>query len=494
MREVDSSSADDDWGFITARAKPSGQSATNKDALADLIEADSGEKTEPVKNVLGSRLDSWGDQSSMDQLRQRARPISLAIAAVFILGYINEIVAGARFVSLLGAKAVIIIYPLAGLGLIGVALLQITWIDKLPRDKALSRVTIAYAIGFVVGLILVAFPQTTVFGSGFIWLFADQLNFLLPLIVWAMAGDIFSAGEGRKIYPSITQWQYGGQLIGLAISALAPFVLIPLGVPLPFLLLVCPVGLIGLGILVPRALKGKPLSQGHGREENTLASLKSAWSFVGGVKAFTAMFSTSVLVFIAGMIYKGSFLSDSAAIVNDPAKLQIIYGLTMIAVFTMCGILQRFFTTKILERFTIPGALLILPIMATVCGIFMAWGLNGGLGIKPNFLPFLIIGIIAWWVPRWSVDDVARRTALAVVPNERRARVSFIIDLLPICLGLILAGLAIGLTYWTGETGLAPLVALPFALMAMYPARIMASQWDKAMLNPLLRIRKRLSD
>ncbi len=181
MREVDSSSADDDWGFITARAKPSGQSATNKDALADLIEADSVEKTEPVKNVLGSRLDSWGDQSSMDQLRQRARPISLAIAAVFILGYINEIVAGARFVSLLGAKAVIIIYPLAGLGLIGVALLQITWIDKLPRDKALSRVTIAYAIGFVVGLILVAFPQTTVFGSGFIWLFADQLNFLLPI-------------------------------------------------------------------------------------------------------------------------------------------------------------------------------------------------------------------------------------------------------------------------------------------------------------------------
>jgi hypothetical protein len=123
----------------------------------------------------------------------------------------------------------------------------------------------------------------------------------------------------------------------------------------------------------------------------------------------------------------------------------------------------------------------------------MAWGLIGGLGIKPQYLPFLIIGIILWWVPRWSIDDVARRTALAVVPNERRARVSFIIDLLPICVGLIAAGLVLGLTYATGLTELALLIALPFALFAIFPARVMAKEWDKALLSPLLRIRKRLN-
>jgi hypothetical protein len=493
MREPSDSTGDDEWGFITARAKPSPQTATNKEALADLIESESSTPAEPQKNVVGSRLESWGDQSSIEQLRGRARPLSWAIAAVFVIGYINEIVAGSRFVSLLGLKAVIIIYPLAGLGLIAVALLQITWIDRLPRDKALSRVTKIYAGGFVIGLILVAIPQTTIIGSGVIWLFADQLNFLLPLIIWTMTSDVFNAGEGRKIYPSITQWQYGGQLTGLAISALAPFLFIPLGIPLPYLLLICPIGLLLIGVLLPRALKDSALSQGHGRDENVVESLKSAWSFVGGVKAFTAMFSTSVAVFTAGMIYKGAFLSNSEVIVNDPAKLQVIYGLTMIAVFIMCGVLQKFFVTKILERFTIPGSLLLLPIFATACGIFMAWGLIGGLGIKPQYLPFLIIGIILWWVPRWSIDDVARRTALAVVPNERRARVSFIIDLLPICVGLIAAGLVLGLTYATGLTELAPLIALPFALFAIFPARVMAKEWDKALLSPLLRIRKRLN-
>ncbi|MCX6418635.1 MAG: hypothetical protein NTU50_04210, partial [Actinobacteria bacterium] len=74
MREPSDSTGDDEWSFITARAQPSRQTATNKEALADLIESESSTPAEPKKNVVGSRLESWGDQSSIEQLRGRARP------------------------------------------------------------------------------------------------------------------------------------------------------------------------------------------------------------------------------------------------------------------------------------------------------------------------------------------------------------------------------------------------------------------------------------
>ena len=35
-------------------------------------------------------------------------------------------------------------------------------------------------------------------GGGLAWLLADQLNFLLPLLIWSLAGDEFNVAEGRK--------------------------------------------------------------------------------------------------------------------------------------------------------------------------------------------------------------------------------------------------------------------------------------------------------
>ena len=480
---------DDPWAFVAARnPKPADP------LVAELLDRATGET--------GARLDDVGAMTAMQALHQRARPLAWAVAAVFFFGFVTEVVAASRFVYLLGPKALVIIYLLGGVCLVAVALVQMTWIDRIRRDKAFIRVTVAYAIAFVIALLLIANqagPQmvdnsgntvsaSTVWGTGFVWLLADQLNFLLPLIVWAIVGDLFNAGEGRKVYPWVTSWQYGGQLLGLAVPALAPLLFVPLGLPLWSLLVICPIGILLIGVLLPRALRGRAIGRGHGRDESLGESLRSTWDFVGGVKAFTAMFLTSVLVFIAGMTLEASYLSSADRILGDEAKLQILYGSTLVVVFIICGLLQKFATTRILERLNIPGSLAVLPIGAVVAALLLILGLAAG-----DALPLLIVGIICWWVPRWSIDDVARRAALAVVPDERRARVSFVVDLVPFACGLFVAGLVTLLVDEVGHPVLAPVIALPFAVAAIIPARRMVGAWADSLLDARLRRRKRLT-
>ena len=486
---------DDPWAFVTARNPRSSHPSVNP-----LLDAAVPELTEPA--AAGSRLADAGDESASQALRRRARPLAWAVAAAFFFGFITEVVAAARFVYLLGPSALVIIYIFGGLSLVAVALLQMTWIDRLPRNKAFIRVTLAYGITFIVAIALIATtagPQitahngetvsaATVWGTGLVWLVADQLNFLLPLIIWAIVGDLFNAGEGRRIFPWVTSWQYGGQLFGLAVPALAPLILVPLGLPLWSLLVVCPIGIIALGILLPRALKGRPFSRGHGRDEGVVGSLKSTWDFVGGVKAFRALFFASLLVFIAAQTLEASFLTSADRILQDEAKLQILYGSTLVVVFIGCGILQKWFTMGILERLNISGTFAVLPPAALVSAVLLILGLVFG-----GVLPRLVLGVICWWIPRWSVGDVARHAAMAVVPDEKRARVSFVVGLVPFAAGLFIAGFVTWIVDLIGYPVIAPVVALVAALAAIPPARRMVAEWSDALLDPRLRRRKRLS-
>jgi len=431
---------------------------------------------------------SGATDGAMDSLRKRARPLAIALAAVFAFGFISEVVAAARFVHLLGARALVIIYPLGGLALLAVALVEMTWIDRIRRDRAFVWVSLTYAAAFTVALVLVAIPSTTAIGTGFVWILADQLNFLLPLIVWAIIGDLFNAGEGRRIYPWITSWRYGGQMVGLVVPALAPLLLVPLGVPLPWILVVCPVGLVALAILVPRSLQGRSVGRGAHKAESTMESIRTAWGVVSGIKAFGAMFATSLLAFVAGMALEGSFLTQANGALGSEAKLEVLYGLTLTGVFAICWILQRYAITALMEKLDIPGSLAIMPIAVVLGGIVLAFGVGFGT------LALVVVGVVIWRVPWWSIDDVARRSALALIPDERRTRVSFIVDLVPFAAGLIVAGGAIAATSALHIPILAALVAIPVGAASIPTSRIMIARWQDALLSPQLKRRKRLAD
>jgi len=426
------------------------------------------------------------EDGAMDALRARARPLAMTLAVIFIIGLITEVVATARLVHLMGPRALIVIYPLGGLSLIGVALFQMRWLDRIRRDKAFVWVSTAYAIAFIISLAMMAVPTLNLAGTILVQILADQLNFLLPLIVWAIIGDLFNAGEGRKIYPWVTSWRYGGQLTGMVVPTLAPLILVPLGIPLLWVLVVCPIGLLALAYFVPRSLSGRTFGQGTGRVETTRESIRSAWNVVDGIKAFKAMFVTSTLAYIAGTALEGSFLTAANTRFPSEGALQVLYGLVLTCVFVLCWLAQRYVVTSLMERLDIPGSMAILPIAVTVGAIALAIGVGFGT------FPVMVFGVVAWRVPWWSIDDVARRAALALVPDERRTRVSFIVDLLPFGIGLIVSGGVIALATALHIPILAPLVAIPFGIAAIPSSRRMMAAWPDALLSHHLKRRKRM--
>ncbi len=475
---------DDPWGFAASTPRLPTKSPSDADQLAIIEEASFSESPgQRLKNVEGSNRGR--------HLKDRAFSLTIALAVVFAIGFIAEIVAISRFIHLADLEGLVIIYPLGGLGLLAVAFAQVTWIDRIKREKAFVRVTSAYGIFFVIAIVLIAnsSERLSLIGTGLAVVLADQVNFLLPLIIWAMLGDHFNAAESRTVFPWVISWRYAGQFIGLIVASAAPLLLTRLDIPLYTLLYICPIGLLGLAIFLPRSLRGRSTNAHQGEIETVQDSIRSAWGFVQGVKAFRAIFITSALVFTAGMALEGTFLTQAADWSGDSeSKVQILYGSTLLFVFIICWILQRTSVTKIMERLDIPGSLAILPIAALVGAVTLI------AGVQVQQLGIILIGIVAWRVPWWSIDDVARRAAMALVPDQRRARVSFIVDLVPFAIGLILSGVILGITRASGEPIWAPIIAVPCAMAAIPSSRVAIKTWADALLSPQLKRRKRLSE
>lgn len=219
-----------------------------------------------------------------------------------------------------------------------------------------------------------------------------------------------------------------------------------LGVPLPWLLVIAPVCTLFVAVWLPLVMRSSAAAKGLIAKENLRESIASAWSFVNGIPVWRSFLNASLLTFTAGMMLFVAFLTEADAILrNDAEGLQVAYGAVILVSFLLCWLLQRFAAERIQEPIGIPGVLLILPIAAIAASLVVL------AGMAANSLLLLSLGLALWLIPRWSVDENARRAALALVPDERRTRVSFIVDLGPVAVGLIGAGLFSVLGVVTGQ-------------------------------------------
>lgn len=412
--------------------------------------------------------------------------MAVALALVSIAGFLTEIVAGAQVVSAAGPDSMIIIYPLGGLGLLLLALAQFTVIDGKARLPMIRRIALGYAIAFAAALALYAGSVVPVIAIAVVWLLADQLNFLLPLMIWSLAGDEFNVAEGRKIFGWIVTWTYLGQVLGLATSVFAAPALVAANVPLPALLVIAPVICVFVALWLPRKMRGSAAATGLARPEKLGASLASAWSFISGISVWRAFLASSVLTFVAGMTIFLSFMAGADDLLtDDPADLQMVYGGVSLVSFLACWGIQSLFAEKLQDRIGIPGVLLVLPVATVIAGLVLVAGALTG------SLVLVSAGLALWLIPRWSIDENARRAALSLVPDERRTRVSFFVDLGPVALGLIAAGPVAAIGLLTGQLWLAPAIAAVLAALAIAPSLRVLRDWDESLLNWRLRRRKR---
>ena len=487
---------EDPWGFAAKRpraepaesasgpaARPgageSSEAGDGFDALAALgRQAARGGSAGRERGVLRAEM---GGPS----LRRRAWPMALALALLAFTGYLTEVVASSQMLALAGPQVLLVIFPLGGLGLIVLALFQFRYVDHRARLPMIRAVGIGYAVAFAVVVGMLSQDWLPVVAIGLAWLLADQLTFLMPLLVWSLASDEFNVAESRRIYPWIVTWTYAGQIIGLGVSAVSPWLLGGLDVPLTVLLVAAPVICLVIALGLPKALTGSHAAQGTARPENVREAIAGARDFIEGVPVWRHFLLASLLTFSAGVTLYLVFLASAEGIFEaDAAALQTLLGWAGLAWFGVCWAIQAWGAERLQNRIGIPGVLLILPLSIVVGGLILVAGsLTGSLAV-------LLVGVSFWLVPRWSVDENARRSALALVPDERRARVSFVVDLLPVAIGLIVSGPLALIGVLTGQYWLIAVLCVVIAALAVWPSLRVRREWDDSLLNWRLRRRK----
>lgn len=424
-------------------------------------------------------------------LKTRAWPIALSLALVSVAGFLTEVVATSHLLSVSGPGALAVVFPLGGLCLVLLGALQFRFIDQKGRLPLLRAVTTGYAAVYAVALVLILASVLESVSTGAVILMGDQLNFLVPLLVWSLAGDEFNVAEGRKIFGWIVSWTYAGQIVGLVLSVVTPGLLSALDLETIWILALAPVAVTFVGLWLPQVLKDSAASSGLHREESAREAVKSAWDFIQGVPVWKAFVVSSVLAFIAGMTAFLSYLGGAERLLgSDPGSLQIHLGSVMLVSFVACLVLQKFAAEKLQDRIGIPGVLLVLPLATVAAGATIA------VGIAVDSLLTVLVGVSLWLVPRWSLDENARRGALALVPDERRARVSFLVDLGPVAVGLLLSAPLVAIASAVDLEWAAPAAAAVIAVVAVPWSLRVRRDWDDSLLNWRLRRRKqnRLAD
>jgi hypothetical protein len=464
-------SSDDAWDFLATRkseVQARGEQASIPDAV--VTRREHGE----------FRADMGGES-----LKRRALPMALVLLLVSIAGFLTETVAATQIISLGGPKALLIVYPLGGIGLLLLALMQFKFVDQSARLKVLRIAGLSYAAVFILALIALGASIGPIIAIAVIYLLGDQLNFLVPLLIWSLAGDEFNVAEGRKIFGWIVAWTYAGQVLGLLIAATSPLLLDAIDMPLTTLLVIDPLVCLAVGIWLPRHLKGTFAASGLNRSESLKESLGSARDFINGVPVWRSFFFASIITFIGGMTLFIGFMSGEDEIIgSDASKLQMYFGFVMLASLIVCLLIQIFAAERLLERLGIPGVLMVLPIATAAGGILVA------VGIATGSLIWLGFGLAAWFIPRWSIDENARRSALALVPDERRTRVSFLVDLVPVSIGLIIAGPIAAIGIFTDRLWIVPIAAVMVSAGAIPLSVKVRKGWEDSLLNWRLRRRK----
>jgi AAA family ATP:ADP antiporter len=426
--------------------------------------------------------------SGPPSLHRRAFPMAIAVGLVAMMTLLSDAVCGSQVLALAGPVILSITYPLSGLCIGIAALIQFSSIDHRPRLTILKVVCLGYAALFSVALALALMGIAPVVTTTAVWLLSDQVNVLFPVLLWSLAGDVFNAAEGKKVFGWMMGWSYAAQVVGLAITMLSPLLFSRLGIPLPALLIVNPLSCIVIAVWIPRTMRGGNASKGLPKGESTKVALTDAGRFFKEVPAWRALFMSTTIASIAAITALIGFGTAADNIIgSDAGLMQAYFALGSLVVLLGCGAYQWLGSERLNQRVGVAGQFAVLPVGAIIGGLLIAFGGSSW------SLVLLIIGMSLVDIPNFSVDENTRHTALTLIPDQVRARISLVVDLGRNAVGFFAAGLLALIGTSLGQLWLTGIIASLAGAAALAWAIVLRRRWDHSMLNWRLRRRKHSS-
>jgi ATP:ADP antiporter, AAA family len=398
---------------------------------------------------------------------------------------ITKVVSVSGFLSEVEDHYILLVWAIDMVLLILATGIQSLIVDRFDRIKLMAGVLLVFAGLYAVLPLTFSIPGFPAPASyTMVYLLNDQQWRFFPVVFWILVNDIYDPATGRRVMPLIATFAFVGTIIGLGIAAIDAQ--LSFG---PQKLLLLNAGIFISAWLVARIrLRAVKLPPPIVSSDSMRETLTEGWEFIKMVPAFAYL--------ALGMLAAGSVMTILLFDVLSDAKLdlgqafQSFYALYNL-VIAIASLLLQGITARLIEAFTLKRSFLIQPFVML------------GAVIANFFFPGYVSSAFSQGVPRASYDTLdlsARKAFQAMVPNEKRGRVSMFIDsYLPsggtiigslVTFAIIVIGLHLG---WGRDlyTKIYLGVGIAFALVAIYASFRVKSTYEQSMLSWQLKRRTR---
>lgn len=415
--------------------------------------------------------------------------VVLTLGSILFANYmamgITKVISVSGFLSQVKDHYILLVWAIDMVLLILATGLQSLIVDRFNRIKLLGGVLICFSLLYAIlpiPFLIKTFPSAISYTL--IYLLNDQQWRFFPVVFWILANDIFAPAQGRRLIPIIANFAFIGTLAGLGIGAVDAR--LHFG---PVRLLLLNALIFALAFLVSRTgLRTVQVRNERASSASMKETFAEGWEFIRTVPAF------AYLSF--GMLAAGGVMTILLYDTLSDAKFELgngfqsFYAQYNLAIAIISIVVQSL-TSRVIEKLTLKNAFLVQPIVML------------GSATINFFAPGYVSSASAQAAARVTYEtfDLSSRKALqALVPNERRGRVSMFIDSYLPSLGTILGSLVtfgiitIGLhltlpreEYTLIYIGLAIIMAILAALSALGVRKT----YESSMLNWQLKRRAR---
>jgi ATP:ADP antiporter, AAA family len=440
-------------------------------------------------SVINQRL------QSLFMLRTGEVRLVLLLGSILLLNSIaqqfSEITAVSNFLAAAGVNNILLMWVLEGIFIILVAGSQSLFVDRFNRIMLMRWFAGGLAVIFALLRIMFWWQAPDSFTYGFLFLIAEFQWLVLPLIFWLLASDILEVAQSNRLFPLIASFNFVGKLIGIGIAFFLPGWLVEQQLPLENALFVNIALYIVIYLLLVVGLRKARIRQTVQTVETMRESLSEGWEFVREVKSFRYLAVVVCTAIICETFVEFRFLDvTNAYFAHDPARYQSFYSLYQLVRTLVSIILLALVVKPIISRIRLKNSFMILP----VCNLIsLSWLLA-----IPTNIGSTLAATLVQKVPQYTVDDSARKSFEAMVPEERRGRVSLFLDSylygISAIFGCMILGVVILVShilersnYFYGYLG-SGIVA---SLVGFWAAYQLSREYDSSLLNWRLRRRQK---
>lgn len=437
---------------------------------------------------------------------EEMRLVFLLAALLFVNSLARElsnVVSVSGFITNTENNYILIVWAVDMLLIAGLATVQSLIVDRFDRIQLVRSMVFGLALVYLVLRLLFTLGAPGWLNYSILFLVAEQQWLFFPLVFWIMANDIMEMNQAKRLFPIIATGGILGEIAGFGLGALAPSLLARLGVAdyelLSFNVLIYMLVFIAAGLGF-QGVKVRQVTQV--KKETVKDTLSEGWGFVREVPSFRFLMLSIIAISVVVTVLDFHFLSVISIAYPEQGSFQTFYSLYSLGVALPSILMQAFLTGQLLEQLELKNVFIIMPVVAII-GAAIALV---GLGLISAAASLLITSTVAIGLVRFTketIDQSANKAFQALVPEERRGRVSLFMDSYMFAFGTLIGCLITGLIVVGGLVADLPnpaialfylAVGLIAAGLAGWSIFVMRSHYDASLLNWRLKRRQRRAD